>query len=91
MQKHTKIYMDYFGYDISDYIPCESCGSRAQDVHHIDNKGMGGSKEKDYIENLAGLCRTCHDLCHEFEEVNQKVKHIHLINVKRKEVFVVKT
>lgn len=25
MQKHTKIYMDYFGYTIADFISCEIC------------------------------------------------------------------
>jgi len=30
------------------------------DIHHIDCKGMGGSKQKDYIENLQALCRECH-------------------------------
>lgn len=60
MQKHTKIYMHFFGYDESDFIPCEVCGSQAVDIHHIDCKGMGGSKSKDYIENLQALCRNCH-------------------------------
>ena len=26
---------------------------------------MGGSEEKDYIENLIGLCRVCHDDAHD--------------------------
>ena len=60
MKKHTKIYMDYFGYDIGDFIKCEVCPAPAVDVHHINRKGMGGSKTKDYIENLQALCRNCH-------------------------------
>ena len=59
MQKHTKIYMAYFGYDASDFIPCELCGAKAVDIHHIDCRGMGGS-EKDNIENLMALCRFDH-------------------------------
>lgn len=58
MKKHTKIYLDYFGYN--DFVPCETCGSRAVDIHHIDCRGMGGSKKKDVIENLMALCRKCH-------------------------------
>lgn len=60
MKKHVKIYMDYFGYVIDDLIPCEVCGNRAQDIHHIECRGMGGSKLKDGIENLQALCRKCH-------------------------------
>ena len=60
MKKHTKIYLKHFGYGMEDYIPCEVCGSRAVDIHHIDCRGMGGSKSKDEIENLMAVCRSCH-------------------------------
>jgi hypothetical protein len=53
--------MKFFGYDESDFLPCEVCLSKAVDIHHIDSRGMGGSKTKDFIENLMGLCRKCHD------------------------------
>lgn len=60
MRKHTKVYLEHFDYGIDDFIPCEVCGSRAVDIHHIDCRGMGGSKAKDKIENLMALCRSCH-------------------------------
>ena len=60
MKKHTKIYMDYFGYGIDDFIPCESCGRKAVDIHHIEARGMGGTTDKDTIDNLMALCRYCH-------------------------------
>jgi uncharacterized protein with PIN domain len=60
MKQHIKVYMDYFGYCKDDFKPCEVCGNPLTDVHHIDCKGMGGSKLKDFIENLMGLCRKCH-------------------------------
>ena len=60
MKKHTKIYMDYFGYDVSDFIPCEVCGKKAVDINHIIARGMGGSKKLDVIENLMALCREHH-------------------------------
>lgn len=60
MRKHTKIYFDYFGYEKEDFVSCEVCGRRACDTHHIDCRGMGGSKEKDVIENLMAVCRECH-------------------------------
>lgn len=60
MQKHTRIYLDRFGYGQDSWIPCEVCGSRAVDIHHIECRGMGGSARVDYIENLMALCRKCH-------------------------------
>ena len=50
--------MKYFVLD--DFIPCEVCGSRAVDIHHIENRGSGGSLSKDRIENLMAVCRPCH-------------------------------
>jgi 5-methylcytosine-specific restriction endonuclease McrA len=60
MKKHTKLYLDYFGYGIEDFIPCESCGAKAVDIHHIEARGMGGDKKTDNIKNLMALCRQCH-------------------------------
>jgi hypothetical protein len=60
LKKHTKIYFEYFDYDESSFIACEVCGARAVDIHHIDCRGMGGSKTKDTIENLMAVCRVCH-------------------------------
>lgn len=77
MKKHVKIYLDHFGYGEQDFISCEICGKKATDVHHLDNRGMGGSKEKDYIENLMGLCRGCHKLCEDSPDHNELAKNIH--------------
>ena len=60
MKNHTKIYFKHFGYDLSDFIPCEVCDGVAVDIHHIKCRGMGGSKEHDNIINLMALCRQCH-------------------------------
>lgn len=60
MQKHTNIYLAYFDYGETDFMPCEVCNSRMVDVHHINGRGKG----KDVIENLIGLCRNCHLLAH---------------------------
>lgn len=57
MMKHKQIYSNTLQLD--DYY-CEVCMAKAQDIHHIYCKGMGGSKQKDYIENLMALCRRCH-------------------------------
>jgi hypothetical protein len=63
LKKHTEIYFKYF----TEYR-CECCEAYGQrmdtillDVHHIENRGSGGSKTKDFIENLMGVCRKCHE------------------------------
>lgn len=60
MKKHTMTYLNHFGYDISDFIPCEVCGKTAIDIHHIEARGIGGNKQADNIENLMALCREDH-------------------------------
>ncbi len=60
MKKHIVVYLDHFDYDTDDFIPCEVCGAKAVDIHHIKARGMGGSNTKDVIENLQALCRKCH-------------------------------
>jgi ribosome-binding protein aMBF1 (putative translation factor) len=52
--------MQSFGYTEGDFMPCEVCGTKAVDIHHIDARGAGGSQTKDYIENLMAVCRKCH-------------------------------
>jgi 5-methylcytosine-specific restriction endonuclease McrA len=81
VQKHTRKYLSYCGYT-SDFIPCEVCGSKAVDIHHIEPKGMGGSKLKDYYANLIGLCRSCHIKAHANEITKDQLKLIHRNNLK---------
>lgn len=77
MKKHTKIYLDTFKFSTADWIPCEVCGSTAVDIHHINARGMGGSKTKDVIENLMALCRKCHDKYGDKQQFKQFLKDIH--------------
>lgn len=60
MKSHTKLYLNSFRYDVSDFIPCEVCQAKAVDIHHIRSRKMGGTKKADTIENLMALCRSCH-------------------------------
>jgi 5-methylcytosine-specific restriction endonuclease McrA len=60
VKNHTKVYLKAFGYDTNSWIACEVCGGTAVDIHHIESRGMGGSKIADTIENLMALCRNCH-------------------------------
>ena len=82
MQKHTKIYMLHFGFIKDDFIPCEVCGSRAVDIHHIERRGMGGTSRIDTVENLMGLCRSCHIEYGDKKDFKQflKDKHYAFIN-----------
>jgi len=84
MKKHTKNYLNHFGYTTADFIPCEVCKSQAIDIHHIEARGMGGSKSKDTIENLMALCRNCHEKFGDKKQYKDYLKSIHkkvLINV----------
>ena len=60
MKSYTKKYLEHFNFSTSDFIPCEICGERAVDIHHIEARGMGGSKGKDDIENIMAVCRKHH-------------------------------
>lgn len=82
MKKHTKIYLNYFGYSGYEFIPCEipGCNRRAVDVCHIDARGMGGnpSGDKDVIENLMGKCREHHSEYGDIKDKKEWLKAIHL-------------
>ena len=61
MQKHTKIYLDYFGLSEGDYIGSELSDSPSGPPHHIILKSAGG---KDVIENIMALTPKEHELAH---------------------------
>ena len=83
MKKHTAIYMNHFWYDINDFIPCEVCGGRAVDIHHIEPRGMGGNPkgDKDVINNLQALCRPCHIFYGDKKQYKEFLKEKHLIKL----------
>lgn len=77
MRPHTKLYFKVFGYDISDFIPCEICGKKAVDIHHIECRGMGGTSEPDKIEDLMALCREDHEKYGDKAQYMQILKDAH--------------
>jgi hypothetical protein len=81
MRKHTQIYLQGMGYKKTDFIPCEVCGSQAVDFHHIEARGMGGSKDKDTIENIMALCREHHIQYGDKKQYKDFLKEIHLKNL----------
>jgi 5-methylcytosine-specific restriction endonuclease McrA len=85
MKPYTKTYMKYFGYDTSDFIPCEICGNNASDIHHLEPRSIAKAKEN-FIDNLMALCRNCHDECGKNRAMNETAKLIH-----RKKLLQVRT
>lgn len=77
MKAHTKVYMDYFGLTIADFIPCEICGKAANDLHHIERRGIGGSLQRDNIENLMALCRNHHVIYGDKKQYKNYLQEIH--------------
>jgi hypothetical protein len=66
--------MKHFDYKGDEFIPCECCGGKANDIHHIDGRGKG----KNEIKNLMAICRDCHDRIHNKSEFNKfQVQEIH--------------
>jgi hypothetical protein len=83
LKNHTKVYMTFFDYGEQDFVMCEFCQQdRAVDIHHLEKQSkFGNKKEKDYIENLVGLCRDCHNKCENDKMANFYCKIKHLENV----------
>jgi hypothetical protein len=86
MKKHTKIYMNHFGFKIPEDCFCEICGVYANDIHHIEARGNGGNpnKDKDVIENLMALCRQHHIIYGDVPNKKEWLKEIHLKFVAKK-------
>ena len=80
MQKHTKVYMQFFDYGEQDFIPCEMCGSKATDIHHIERRTRN-KVTNDFVENLVGLCRDCHVKAESDTMFNMFCRIQHLENV----------
>jgi 5-methylcytosine-specific restriction endonuclease McrA len=73
--------MAYFGYDISDFIPCEVCGNKAVDINHIYSRKIAKSKEND-INNLMAVCRKCHIEYGDKKQFRDFLQDIHNKNIK---------
>ena len=80
MKNYTKLYFDHYNC-WGEFVGCEVCGAEAVDIHHIDCRSMGGSKEKDKIENLMAVCRVCHLKYGDKKEYTEYLKEIHLKNL----------
>jgi hypothetical protein len=79
MQRHVKVYLDYFDLKEGDPIFCEvgqeegRVGGAGFDIHHIDGRG----KDKDVITNLMCLCRKHHDQANTNQLPRKELHFIH--------------
>jgi 5-methylcytosine-specific restriction endonuclease McrA len=73
MKSYTKAFMKHHGYDVSDFIPCLSCGARANDLHHILPRSTHPELLNE-VSNLAALCRICHIKAESDKEFNETLK-----------------
>ena len=83
MKQYTKTYLKYFGFDESDFIPCENCGAKAVDIHHLEPRSVAKAK-LNLIDNLMALCRDCHSKAS--GRFNNELKLVHrkkLLSVKK--------
>lgn len=84
MKNYKTQYLDYYGYNLNDYISCEVCKNPAVDIHHIFARQMGGSLSWDFPLNLIALCRKCHnkygDKKHYYTFLLE-IKHININNI----------
>lgn len=81
MQKHVENYLAAFNYSGFEFIPCEVCGKKAVDIHHVVTRSHFGSKNKDArddVSNLVALCRSDHDAAHgpNAREIKEKLLEI---------------
>jgi hypothetical protein len=84
MKPHHKIYMSFFDYSTTDFIPSELSGQRSIDLHHIERRGIGGSKQKDFIENLIALTREEHEKYGDRKQYMRFLYFKHLSFIRRK-------
>ena len=80
MKKYTKTYLTAINEltdDNTAFIACECCGKKATEIHHILNKNRliehNILQLKDSIENIMGICRSCHN------EYGDKSEYLSLI------------
>jgi len=76
MKQYTKVYLKHFGYCKDDVIPCEVCGLKAVDIHHIEARSKRKDLEND-ITNLMALCRCCHVLFGDKKQFKEYLNEVH--------------
>ena len=83
MQKHTKIYFDFFGVDYDPVTGWHDCvseisGLPAVDIHHIISRGRGGDNS---IMNLMAVTREEHIKYGDKPKYDDWLKEIHIKHI----------
>ena len=89
LKNYKKLFADFWGYCESDTPICWLCNMHAAvDIHHIENKKMGGvaGNRLNRIDNLFPLCRSCHNRVHKNKGINEKLKLILKDKIYKKEL-----
>lgn len=88
MKNYIKIYFNTLGLDPFDsFHECELTGRNVvPDIHHIQRRGMGGSKQLDRIENLMALNREDHDYLGEKQHFKSMLFRKHMQFLERNNV-----
>lgn len=74
MDRHIKVYSDFFEIDCHNPKKCEITGyTRGIDIHHIWGRGEG----KDVPENLMAIRRDLHIKCGQNEKYNDWLEMVH--------------
>lgn len=81
---YKQVYLKGSGYSQTDWIPCEVCSKTSVDIHHIEARGMGGTKRKEEFSNLMALCRECHLIYGDITHKKEWLKQIHYNKFKNK-------
>lgn len=78
MKPYVKTYLEYFGYDTSDWIPCEipECPRKSVDLHHIHARSIRKDLENN-ISNLMALCREHHNQYGDRKQHREYLQNIH--------------
>jgi len=84
MQSYTKIYLETLGFGMHQdvFVPCEICGRRAVDIHHILNRSHRKDLLND-INNIMALCRECHQKHGDKKQYVEYLTEVHRNYLKR--------
>jgi hypothetical protein len=78
VKSYVKKYLTHFGYDISDWIPCEcGCGRQGVDIHHLQPRSTA-KHLLNHIENLCAVSRECHQRADRDRNFNEELKQKHM-------------
>ena len=82
MTSYGKVFLEAFGLDETDFIPCSICQKQSVDFHHIISRSRF-REGLNMIENVLPVCRKCHQ---DFGEVNDYIPMLLKIQKKTLEI-----